>query len=61
MATLPIRHNIDARGPWTTDVRRAMMDQQSGYSNLFYVMLIVGIIGVVGFFVVAAGAAAGGI
>jgi hypothetical protein len=35
------------------------MDEQSeGYSGLFYVMLIVGIIGVVGFVMVAAGAGA---
>ena len=30
-----------------------------GYSPLFYVMLIIGIVGVLGFFVVAAGAAGG--
>ena len=30
--------------------------QQEGYSGLFYVMLILGIIGVIGFLVVAAGA-----
>jgi hypothetical protein len=33
--------------------------QQEGYSPLFYVMLILGIIGVLGFFVVGAGAAGG--
>ena len=32
------------------------MDEQDGYSGLFYVMLIVGIIGVLGFVLVAAGA-----
>lgn len=32
------------------------MDQQDGYSGMFYIMLIVGIIGVVGFVLVAAGA-----
>jgi hypothetical protein len=31
-------------------------DQGDGYSGLFYVMLIVGIIGVLGFVLVAAGA-----
>ena len=37
------------------------MDENGrGYSPLFYVMLGLGIIGVVGFLVVAAGAAAGG-
>ena len=34
------------------------MDEE-GYSGAFYVMLIIGIIGVLGFFVVAAGAAGG--
>jgi hypothetical protein len=33
--------------------------QEEGYSGIFYVMLILGIIGVLGFFVVAAGAAGG--
>jgi hypothetical protein len=33
-----------------------MDEQQEGYSGLFYIMLIVGIIGVLGFVVVAAGA-----
>ena len=33
--------------------------EDEGYSPIFYVMLIVGIIGVLGFFVVAAGAAGG--
>lgn len=33
--------------------------QDEGYSPLFYVMLILGIVGVLGFFVVAAGAGAG--
>lgn len=33
-----------------------MDDQGEGYSGLFYIMLIVGIIGVVGFVLVAAGA-----
>jgi hypothetical protein len=32
----------------------------NGYSGLFYIMLILGIIGVIGFIVVATGAAAGG-
>ena len=35
------------------------MMEDEGYSGLFYVMLIIGIIGVLGFFVVAAGAAGG--
>ena len=33
---------------------------EEGYSGLFYVMLILGIIGVLGFLVVAAGAEKGG-
>ena len=32
------------------------MDEQDGYSGLFYIMLIVGIVGVLGFVLVAAGA-----
>lgn len=36
-----------------------MMEDEGGYSGLFYVMLIIGIVGVLGFFVVAAGAAGG--
>ena len=32
------------------------MEKQEGYSGLFYLMLIIGIIGAVGFLVVAAGA-----
>ncbi len=35
------------------------MDNNEGYSNTFYVMLILGIVGVLGFFMVAAGAAGG--
>lgn len=37
------------------------MDEQpeEGYSNLFYVMLVLGIIGVIGLFMVSIGAAAG--
>lgn len=33
-----------------------MDEQEDGYSGMFYLMLIVGIIGVVGFVMVAAGA-----
>ena len=33
-----------------------MSEQQDGYSNLFYVMLVLGIVGVLGFVLVAAGA-----
>ena len=33
-----------------------MNEQNDGYSGLFYVMLIVGIVGVLGFVLVAAGA-----
>ena len=33
-----------------------MDEQEDGYSGMFYLMLIVGIIGVVGFVLVAAGA-----
>ncbi len=32
------------------------MDEQDGFSGLFYIMLIVGIVGVLGFVLVAAGA-----
>jgi hypothetical protein len=38
--------------------RRLTMEEQ-GYSPLFYVMLILGIVGVVGFLIVGAGAAGG--
>jgi hypothetical protein len=30
------------------------MDNKDGYSNLFYIMLVVGIVGVLGFILVAA-------
>jgi len=33
------------------------MQEEDGYSVVFYVMLIIGVIGVIGFFAVAAGAA----
>ena len=33
--------------------------EDEGYSPVFYVMLIIGIVGVLGFFMVAAGAAGG--
>lgn len=33
--------------------------EEQGYSGIFYLMLIVGIIGLVGFFMIAAGAAGG--
>jgi hypothetical protein len=33
-----------------------MNEQEDGYSSMFYIMLIVGIIGLVGFVLVAAGA-----
>jgi hypothetical protein len=33
-----------------------MDGQEEGYSDLFYIMLIIGIIGVLGFAIVAAGA-----
>ena len=33
--------------------------EEGGYSGTFYVMLIIGIVGVLGFFIVAAGAAGG--
>ena len=36
-----------------------MMEDESGYSGIFYVMLIIGIVGVLGFFIVGAGAAGG--
>lgn len=35
------------------------MEEEGGYSGIFYVMLIIGIIGVLGFFFVAAGAVGG--
>ena len=35
------------------------MNEEQGYSDTFYVMLIIGIVGVVGFFIIAAGAAGG--
>lgn len=39
-----------------TDRRGSTVEEQDGYSGMFYIMLIVGIIGVLGFVVVAAGA-----
>ncbi len=36
-----------------------MDEQDEGFSNVFYIMLVLGIIGVLGFLFVAAGAAAG--
>ena len=33
--------------------------EEQGYSGIFYVMLILGIVGVLGFFMVAAGATGG--
>lgn len=35
------------------------MDDEGGYSGIFYVMLIIGIVGILGFFMVAAGATGG--
>jgi hypothetical protein len=35
------------------------MNDDQGYSGTFYVMLLIGIVGVLGFFLVAAGAAGG--
>ncbi len=35
------------------------MEDERGYSGVFYVMLIIGIIGILGFFMVAAGATGG--
>lgn len=34
------------------------MQDQDGYSGLFYIMLVIGIIGVIGFIITAAGAGA---
>jgi hypothetical protein len=31
------------------------MEQEEGYSGLFYIMLVIGIIGAIGFILVAAG------
>ena len=36
-----------------------MEEDDNGFSNLFYIMLAIGIAGIVGFLVVAAGAAGG--
>lgn len=36
------------------------MDEGGEYSGWFYVALIIGIVGILGFFLVAAGAAGGG-
>lgn len=33
--------------------------EEQGYSGIFYLMLIIGILGLLGFFLVAAGAAGG--
>ena len=47
---------------WAPDARitrTTIMEEEGGYSGIFYVMLIIGIGGVLGFFIVAAGAAGG--
>jgi len=36
------------------------MQDKSGYSNLFYIMLILGVVGLIGFLVIAVGAGVGG-
>ena len=36
------------------------MEGKSNYSSLFYIMLVLGIIGLIGFLVIAIGAASGG-
>ena len=36
-----------------------MNEEEGGYSGIFYVMLIIGSVGVLGFFMVAAGVAGG--
>ena len=36
-----------------------IMEEEGGYSGIFYVMLIIGIVGVLGFLMVGAGAAGG--
>jgi len=36
------------------------MQDKSGYSNLFYIMLVLGIVGLIGFLVIAVGAGLGG-
>ena len=36
-----------------------MDEEENGFSDLFYLMLILGIVGVIGFVLVAAGGAAG--
>jgi hypothetical protein len=35
------------------------MHEENGFSDIFYIMLIIGIVGIVGFLVVAAGAVGG--
>ena len=45
--------------PWSRrhwKKRGSIMEEQDGYSGMFYIMLIVGIVGVLGFVLVAAGA-----
>lgn len=37
-----------------------MNEQEEGYGGLFYVMLILGVVGLLGFLMVAAGAGAAG-
>ena len=50
----------DLRPGWQAQTNRGQdMDNNEGYSGAFYVMLIIGIVGVLGFFMVAAGAAGG--
>ena len=58
-------HWLLALPPPTTEIviacfgESVMEEEQGGFSDLFYVMLILGIIGLVGFVIVAGGAAGG--
>lgn len=56
----PARRECPAPGPTQQWRSTPMNEEEEGYSGLFYVMLILGIIGVLGFLMVAAGAGAAG-
>lgn len=59
----PHRRLHDVFGAFILNIVEGVMNKPgnpNGYSSLFYIMLILGIIGVIGFIIVATGAAAGG-
>ena len=56
----PIAADLHFRRSASPPLTRVIMQDKSGYSNLFYIMLVLGIVGLIGFLVIAVGAGAGG-